>query len=120
MRPEFSNLGIKAIPISEDYPTKFDRLLCGGIWCIVQLNMIYGRRRKMPPIPIRKLTPIQMPHVDIEELKGRQKELHRRRVDQDSCCAPSVMEPDKLNDRERWLLLAVCCRLSRTTSTSVS
>ena len=26
---EFSNLGIKAIPISEDYPTKYDRLLCG-------------------------------------------------------------------------------------------
>ena len=35
---EFSNLGIKAIPISEDYPTKYDRLLCGGIWCIVQLE----------------------------------------------------------------------------------
>ena len=35
---EFSNLGIKAIPISEDYPSKFDRLLCGGIWCIVQLE----------------------------------------------------------------------------------
>ena len=26
---EFSNLGIKNIPISEDYPAKFDRLLCG-------------------------------------------------------------------------------------------
>ena len=35
---EFSNLGIKNIPISEDYPAKFDRLLCGGIWCIVQLE----------------------------------------------------------------------------------
>ena len=35
---EFSNLGIKTIPISEDYPTKYDRLLCGGIWCIVQLE----------------------------------------------------------------------------------
>ena len=35
---EFSNLGIKNIPISEDYPSKFDRLLCGGIWCIVQLE----------------------------------------------------------------------------------
>lgn len=35
---KFSNLGIKNIPISEDYPAKFDRLLCGGIWCIVQLE----------------------------------------------------------------------------------
>ena len=35
---EFSNLGLKNIPIDEEYPSKFDRLLCGGIWCIVQLD----------------------------------------------------------------------------------
>ena len=29
---EFSNLGIKGIPINEEYPSKYDRLLCGGIW----------------------------------------------------------------------------------------
>ena len=29
---EFSNLGIKNIPISEKYPSDFERLLCGGIW----------------------------------------------------------------------------------------
>ena len=43
---EFSNLGIKAIPISEDYPTKYDRLLCGGIWCIVQLEYEYVEEDK--------------------------------------------------------------------------
>lgn len=42
---EFSNLGIKAIPISEEYPSKFDRLLCGGIWCIVQLE--YGTSKRI-------------------------------------------------------------------------
>lgn len=35
---EFSNLGLSGIPIDEEYPTKFDRLLCGGIWCIVRLE----------------------------------------------------------------------------------
>ena len=45
---EFSNLGIKAIPISEDYPTKYDRLLCGGIWCIVQLEYEYVEEDKRP------------------------------------------------------------------------
>ena len=35
---EFSNLGLKNIPISEEYPAKYDRLLCGGIWCIVELD----------------------------------------------------------------------------------
>ena len=37
---EFSNLGLKAVPISDEYPEKFDRLLCGGIWCIVQLVLL--------------------------------------------------------------------------------
>ena len=44
---EFSNLGIKNIPISEDYPSKFDRLLCGGIWCIVQLEYEYIEEEKI-------------------------------------------------------------------------
>lgn len=35
---EFSNLGVKNIPIHPDYPSKYDRLLCGGIWCILQLD----------------------------------------------------------------------------------
>ena len=34
----FSNLGLGGVPISEEYPEKFDWLLCGGIWCIVQLE----------------------------------------------------------------------------------
>lgn len=36
---DFSNLGITGIPISSEYPEKYDRLLCGGIWCIVHWNM---------------------------------------------------------------------------------
>ena len=38
---EFSNLGLKTVPISDEYPEKYDRLLCGGIWCIVQLDYEY-------------------------------------------------------------------------------
>ena len=34
----FSNLGLGGVPISEEYPEKYDRLLCGGIWCIIQLE----------------------------------------------------------------------------------
>ena len=29
----FSNLVLSGIPISEDYPERYDRMLCGGIWC---------------------------------------------------------------------------------------
>ena len=102
---EFSNLGVKGIPISEEYPTKYDRLLCGGIWCIVQLEYEYEEEDKhRSPILIHKLTPIQMPHVDIDELKrGRKAFTEEEWI---KVLLRSIgMEPDKFNDRERWLLL---------------
>lgn len=103
---EFSNLGIKAIPISEDYPSKFDRLLCGGIWCIVQLEYEYIEEDKnASPIHIRKLTPIQMPHVDINELKQGRKAFTKD--EWIGVMLRSIgMEPDTLTEREKWLLLA--------------
>ena len=65
---EFSNLGLRDVPIDEDYPAKFDRLLCGGIWCIIQLNYAFDDEdyKSTNPIQIDKLTPIQMPHIDLE------------------------------------------------------
>ena len=64
---EFSNLGIKNIPILPEYASRYDRLLCGGIWCIVQLDYEFMEEdKKVSPIRIRKLTPIQMPHIDME------------------------------------------------------
>lgn len=102
---EFSNLGLKDIPIDEEYPAKFDRLLCGGIWCIVQLDYEYMEEdRNGTPISIRKLTPIQMPHVDIVELKqGRQAFTQDEWMD---VLLRSIgMEPDALSYREKWLLI---------------
>lgn len=103
---EFSNLGVKEIPVSEEYPSKYDRLLCGGIWCIVQLEYDFLEEDKnSSPIKIRKLTPVQMPHVDINELKNGRKEF-----DKDewiSVILRSIgMEPDNFTYREKWLLLA--------------
>ncbi len=103
---DFSNLGIKDIPIAEQYPTQYDRLLCGGIWCIVQLEYDYVEEDKQSsPILIHKLTPIQMPHVDIEELKQGRKQFTK--TEWLKILLRSVgMEPDKFNEREQWLLLA--------------
>ena len=103
---EFSNLGLKNVIIDEEYPTKFDRLLCGGIWCIVQLDYEYiEEERNDIPISIRKLTPIQMPHIDIDELKsGRDAFTKEEWI---AVMLRSIgMEPDTLTEREKWLLLA--------------
>lgn len=103
---EFSNLGLSNVPITDDYPEKYDRLLCGGIWCIVQLDYEYVEEEKKNgmPIQIRKLTPIQMPHVDIDELKAGRKNFSEDEW-LDILMRSIGMEPDELTEREKWLLL---------------
>ena len=102
----FSNLGIDNVLLEDEYPEKFDRLLCGGIWCIVQLDYQYVEEEKKNgmPVQIRKLTPIQMPHVEIDELKeGRKRFTEDEWLD---IMMRSIgMEPDTLSEREKWLLL---------------
>lgn len=104
---EFSNLGIKNIPIHPDYPSKFDRLLCGGIWCILQLDyeFIEEDKKNTTPIRIRKLTPIQMPHIDMDELKNGRKAFTKEEWI-DVLLRSTGMEPDKFDERVKWLLLA--------------
>ena len=116
---EFSNLGLKAISLEDEYPEKYDRLLCGGIWCIVQLSyesedegfvdpgLVEKSKKKQPESPIRimKLTPIQMPHVDIAELKRGRKAFTQEEW-MDVMLRSIGMEPDTLTLREKWLLLA--------------
>ena len=104
---EFSNLGLKAVPIADEYPEKYDRLLCGGIWCIIQLEYEYIEEDKKNgnPVRIRKLTPIQMPHVDINELKQGRKAFTKEEW-MDVLLRSIGMEPDTLSKREKWLLLA--------------
>ena len=103
---EFSNLGIRNVPIHPDYPSKFDRLLCGGIWCILQLDYEFDvDDKKMNPIRIRKLTPIQMPHIDMSALKAGREDFTKEEW-LSVLLRSTGMEPEKLSERARWLLLA--------------
>lgn len=121
----FSNLGLDKVPIADEYPEKYDRLLCGGIWCIVQLDYeVEGdnnfglvdlggeplqssqkKQKDLTPISIRKLTPIQMPHIDIDELKRGRKAFTKDEW-LDILLRSIGMEPDEFTEREKWLLLA--------------
>lgn len=102
---EFSNLGLSDIPVPEEYPKRYDRLLCGGIWCMIQLDYDYDENEQNKnPISITRLTPIQMPQVDIKELKeSRSKFTKEEWID---VMLRSIgMEPDEFEEREKWLLL---------------
>lgn len=121
----FSNLGLDKVPIADEYPEKYDRLLCGGIWCIVQLDYeVEGdnnfglvdlggeplqssqkKQKDLTPISIRKLTPIQMPHIDIEEVRTGRKAFTQDEW-MDVMLRSCGYEPEQLNQREKWLFLA--------------
>ncbi len=103
---QFSNLGLTKVPIEDEYPEKYDRLLCGGIWCIVQLNYEYIEEDKKNgyPIQIRKLTPIQMPHIDIDDLKAGRRAFTKEEW-MDVLLRSIGMEPETLTMREKWLLI---------------
>lgn len=103
---EFSNLGLKNVPIAEQYVKDYERLLCGGIWCIVQMEYFYDEADKNRcPFIIRKLTPIQMPSLDIEEVKAARANF----TDEewiDVILRSTGMEPSQFNERVKWLHLA--------------
>ncbi len=103
---EFSNLALKGIPMSDAYPSKYERLLGGGIWSIVQLEYFYDEGDKnRNPVTIRKLTPVQMPEIDFEEFK----QMRENFTDEewiDIILRSTGMEPDKFNERVKWLHLA--------------
>ena len=103
---EFSNLGIKNVPLNSQYASEYDRLLCGGIWCIVQLEYYFDEEDKNGcPFIIRKLTPIQMPHIDINEIKEGRKAFSKDEWIT-ILLRSTGMEADKFSEREKWLLLA--------------
>ena len=103
---EFSNLGVKNIPLHPDYVQKYDRLLCGGIWCILQLEYEYIEEDKsISPIHIQNLTPIQMPHIDMDEIKDGRKAFTKEEW-VTILLRSTGMEADKFTERQKWLLLA--------------
>lgn len=127
----FSNLGLGGIPIADEYPEKFDRLLCGGIWSIIQLEYnnqeesildeklsddeededinsisvsIRTDKKDEPIISIKKLTPIQMPSINLDDLKKGRKAFTKEEWI-DVMLRSIGMEPDELSEREKKLLL---------------
>ena len=103
---EFSNLGVREILLAPSYVSEYDRLLCGGIWCIVQLEYEYLEEdRRANPIRVRKLTPIQMPHIELDEIKQARREFTKEEW-LNVLIRSTGMESDKFSTREKWLLLA--------------
>lgn len=64
---EFTNLGIKKVPVADDFVRRYPKLLVGGIWCIVDVIYEVPVDPKASPWTIEMLKPIQVAKVDFDE-----------------------------------------------------
>lgn len=102
---EFSNLGLKDVEIGANYVKDFEKLLGGGIWCIVKIQYYYEEGVKnQNPFIIDQVTPIQMPSMDIDELiEGRK---HFTKDEWIDILIRSIgMEPTQLKENVKWHML---------------
>lgn len=64
---EFSNLGIRKVPVGDDFVRRYPKLLVGGIWCITDVAYEVAEDPKASPWQIETLKPIQVASVDHDE-----------------------------------------------------
>jgi len=102
---EFSNLGLKGVPVPPSYVKEFDKLLVGGIWCMVKIDYFFDEEvRNINPFSVSNLKPIQMPNMDITEVfEGRKQFTKDEWID--VLIRSTGMEPTQLEDRVKWHLL---------------
>src|SRR5580700_4290496 len=102
-----SNLGVKGIAVPSDVVRRYEKLLVGGIWCIVTLEYFYEEAQKGSPFLLRDLKPIQMPNLELEELfQGRRAFTEVQWID--VLIRSAGLEPTHFNERVKWHLL---CRM---------
>jgi ATP-dependent Lon protease len=100
-----ANLGVKGVVVSNTFVKKFEKLLVGGIWCIVTLEYFYEEEQRGSPFILRDLKPIQMPNLELEELfQGRRAFTEEQWID--VLLRSTGMEPTNFTERVKWHLLA--------------
>lgn len=123
----FTNLRMDPFEVSSDLVVHNEKLLIGGIWCILKIEYvgleksddeqesfeedIFGSQKKKKkirkkkskydsPFEISSLKPIQMPNLDLDEMKEA-----RRNFTKDEWITlllrSSGYEPDELSDKEK-------------------
>ncbi len=102
---QLANLGVKGIEISSTYVKQFEKLLVGGIWCVLTLQYYYEEGGKTSPFLLEELKPIQMPNLDMEALfEGRRSFTESQWMD--VLLRSTGLEPTVFEERTKWHLLA--------------
>ena len=101
----FSNLGIKRVIVPGETVKRFQKLLAGGIWCIITLLYRYEEGQNVSPFILQELKPIQMPNMDMETLfEGRKGFTEGQWID--VLLRSTGLEPSLFKEREKWHFIA--------------
>jgi ATP-dependent Lon protease len=101
------NLNVKGADVGTQFVKKFEKLLVGGIWCIVTVQYFHEENQKGSPFIIEDIKPIQMPNLDMEELFTLRREFTEEQWI-DVLLRSAGYEPTQFEPRARWHLL---CRM---------
>ena len=103
---EFMFLGIRNIYVHPKYVRDYEKLLAGGIWCIVGLNYYFDEdEKKNSPFQINDITPIQMPNLDKSEIIEARRSFEKEEWI-DLILRSTGMESTQFDYRVKWHLLA--------------
>ena len=102
----FYNLGINDIPINPEFPQRYERLLGGNLWCMVNLEYDFDEADfRSQTIKIRNLQPIQLPNIDLDDILSNRKNFTKEEWI-DILLRSCGMEPTQFDKRVKWLLIA--------------
>jgi len=101
------NLGVKGAEIGTQFVKKYEKLLAGGIWCIVTVQYFHEEGQKGSAFIVEDVKPIQMPGMDMEELFSARKEFTEIEWI-DVLLRSCGYEPANFEERVKWHIL---CRM---------
>lgn len=102
----FSNLGLNDISINPEFPQRYERLLGGNLWCMVNLEYDFDEADfRSQTIKIRNLQPIQLPNIDLADILSNRKNFTKEEWI-DILLRSCGMEPTQFDKRVKWLLIA--------------
>ena len=101
------NLGVKETKILTGTLKKCNKLLAGGIWCIITMQYFFEEGQKGSPFVLEEVKSIQMPNMDMDELfEGRRGFTDEQWIDILLCSCG--YELTHFEERVKWHIL---CRL---------
>jgi len=100
----FANLGLRHVGISSHIVKAHQKLLSGGVWCIITMGYEFTEERDVSPWIIENLKPIQIANINLQEYKTARKQFSKQEWI-DVLMHSIGLNPDEFSERSKLLQL---------------